>query len=64
MKKSEASVMKMSLDKKQHFTTSQTFEMSKQDISSAIIISLLSMLLYVNTLNHQFVYDDRYLVCH
>ena len=64
MKKSEASVMKMSLDKKQHCTTSQTFEMSKQDISSAIIISLLSMLLYVNTLNHQFVYDDRYLVCH
>ena len=30
-------------------------------LASAIGISLFSMLLYVNTLNHQFVYDDRYL---
>ena len=30
-------------------------------LASAIGISVFSMLLYVNTLNHQFVYDDRYL---
>ena len=34
---------------------------SGEGLASAITISLLSMLLYVNTLNHQFVYDDRYL---
>ena len=37
---------------------------SQQDVTVAVLISLLSMLLYVNSLNHQFVYDDRYLKCY
>ena len=31
----------------------------RSDTAVIIVISSLSMLLYVNTIHHQFVYDDR-----
>ena len=56
------------LSKSCHDAANQRPESGSRDHSqpirgwaSAIAISLFSMSLYVNTLNHQFVYDDRYL---
>ena len=51
-------------DKSMKLKTGEKVINSSQDVTFAVLISLLSMLLYVNSLNHQFVYDDRYLKCY
>ena len=46
--------------KEAHPTSSEVTPRPRRgDTAVIIVISSLSMLLYVNTIHHQFVYDDR-----